>query len=138
MPARDLYHDAVKTALMKEGWTITHDPYTIAFGRRRVFVDLRAERMLAAERGDEKIAVEVKSFVGPSELCDIEHALGQYVLYQALLEDREPERTLFLPVPVTAFVELFEGAIPRSVFAHTGLKCFAFDPAQVVIIRWMC
>jgi hypothetical protein len=84
-PARDLYHDAVRTALIKDGWTITHDPYTITFGRRRVFVDLGAERMLAAERGDEKIAVEVKSFLGPSELRDIEHALGQFILYQALL-----------------------------------------------------
>jgi hypothetical protein len=137
MPARDLYHDAVKAALLKDGWTITHDPFTLTFGRRRVFVDLGAERMFAAERGKEKIAVEVKSFVGPSELRDIEQALGQFVLYQALLSEYEPDRTLVLAVPVDAYIELIEGMLPRSVIAHTNLRCFAFDPVQEVITTWM-
>lgn len=60
--AKDKYHDAVKNALVKDGWTITHDPYRISFGIERVYVDLGAERMLAAERGKEKIAVEIKTF----------------------------------------------------------------------------
>lgn len=50
MPARDIYHNNVKKALIGEGWKITHDPYTIAFGLKNVFVDLGAERMLAAEK----------------------------------------------------------------------------------------
>lgn len=62
MSAHDLYHNAVKSALVKDGWTITHDPFTITFGRRDVYVDLGAERMIAAEKGNERIAVEIKSF----------------------------------------------------------------------------
>ncbi|MEY4937802.1 MAG: hypothetical protein RIS64_4161 [Bacteroidota bacterium] len=27
--ARDLYHQQVKNALIKDGWRITHDPYRI-------------------------------------------------------------------------------------------------------------
>src|SRR5215212_2856877 len=137
VPSRDLYHDAVKAALLKDGWTITHDPFTITFGRRRVFVDLGAERMLAAERGEEKIAVEVKSFLGPSELHDVELALGQYVLYRALLEEWEPERTLYLAVPAATFVDLLEGTLPHAVLDQTGLRCFAFDPEEEIITRWM-
>ncbi len=34
MPARDFYHDAVKNALTKDGWTITHDPLTLRWGER--------------------------------------------------------------------------------------------------------
>ena len=64
MPARDLYHNIVKRALIKDGWTITHDPYTLSFGQKDVFVALGAERPIAAEKGDEKIAVEVKTFEG--------------------------------------------------------------------------
>ncbi|MBC8078109.1 MAG: hypothetical protein H7Y32_18675, partial [Chloroflexales bacterium] len=90
MPARDVYHDAVKAALIKDGWTITHDPYTIAFGQRAVFVDLGAERVLAAERGSEKIAVEIKVFHGASDIRDLEIALGQYVFYRSLLSRFEP------------------------------------------------
>ena len=44
MPQRDVYHEAVKQALIDDGWTITHDPYYITFGERRGFVDLGAER----------------------------------------------------------------------------------------------
>jgi hypothetical protein len=71
MPARDVYHHSLKSALIKDGWTITHDPYTLTFGQRNVFVDLGAERVLAAERGREKIAVEVKSFLGASDIGDL-------------------------------------------------------------------
>lgn len=78
MPARDIYHDAVKNALVKDGWTITHDPYTIGFGFKDVFVDLGAEAPLAAERAGERIAVEIKSFRGPSEIHNFENALGQF------------------------------------------------------------
>ena len=53
MPAKDIYHTTVCDALVKDGWTITHDPYTMTFGQKDVFVDLGAERLLAAEKGSE-------------------------------------------------------------------------------------
>jgi hypothetical protein len=78
MPAKDIYHAAVINALIKDGWTITHDPYTMPFGQKDVFVDLGAERLLAAEKGAERIAVEIKSFQGNSDIRDLENAIGQY------------------------------------------------------------
>lgn len=65
MPAKDLYHDCVKNALVKDGWTITEDPYRVRIEERDAYIDLAAERPFAAERGQERIAVEVKSFRGP-------------------------------------------------------------------------
>jgi len=82
MPAPDIYHHVVKNALIKDGWTITHDPYTLTFGQRNVFADLGAERLVAAERNHEKIAVEIKSFHGASDMRDLEMAFGQYVFYR--------------------------------------------------------
>ena len=52
MPALDIYHDQVKNALIKDGWTITDDPLTIRFGRKVLYVDLAAQRLLAAERAE--------------------------------------------------------------------------------------
>jgi hypothetical protein len=95
MPARDVFHDAVRNALIKDGWTITHDPYKITVGQANVYVDLGAERILAAEKGAERIAVEVKSFQGSSEVRDLEVALGQYVFYRSLIARIEPERKLY-------------------------------------------
>ncbi len=68
MPARDIFHQQVKHALEKDGWQITHDPYWIKLmgSDMNAYADLAAERILAAEKGNEKIAVEIKSFLGTS------------------------------------------------------------------------
>jgi hypothetical protein len=50
--AKDLYHDVVKKALINEGWTVTHDPYPLKIGSVRMFIDLGAERIIAAEKGN--------------------------------------------------------------------------------------
>lgn len=61
MSAKDIFHEAVKQALQKEQWVITDDPLRFQFGNVNFRVDLGAERLLAAEREGEKIAVEIKS-----------------------------------------------------------------------------
>jgi hypothetical protein len=96
MPARDLYHEICVRALIKDGWTITHDPLTIPFGKTELLIDIGAERLLAAERNGERIAVEVKSFINLSPIQDLKEALGQYVLYSSAIADfaREADRTL--------------------------------------------
>lgn len=136
MPAIDTYHDVVKNALIKDGWTITHDPYTLAFGQKNVFVDLGAERVLAAEKGQEKIAIEIKSFQGASDVRDLEMAVGQYVFYRALLSRFEPERKLFLAVPYSVFVSTLDEPIARPVIEDLAIACLAFDPQQEVIVKW--
>ena len=77
MSAKDTIHDAVKNALVKDGWTITDDPYKLELGDVKAFTDMAAERPIAAEREGRKIAVEVKSFLGASPIHDFEVALGQ-------------------------------------------------------------
>lgn len=49
MPAKDVYHNAVKTALINKGWTITADPYTIKYEELQLFADLGAGRTVIAE-----------------------------------------------------------------------------------------
>jgi hypothetical protein len=95
MPAKDIYHNTVKAALIKDGWKITHDPFRIRLVRgKNLFVDLGAKRMLAADRDSEKIVVEVKSFTRASDMKDLEDALGQFVLYAQLLRGYADDRTL--------------------------------------------
>ena len=78
--AKDIYHEAVKIALIKDGWTITEDPLRLKFGGRMTYVDLGAEKLLAAQKEGQQIAVEVKSFLNPSPVKDLEQALGQYIM----------------------------------------------------------
>ena len=99
MPARDSYHKTVVRALQEDGWTITADPFWLAYGDRDLYVDLAAEEAaLAAEKSGRKIAVEIKSFVGPSPMRELELALGQFVL-SSVLAIVDPERRLYMAVP---------------------------------------
>ncbi|MCX5933739.1 MAG: XisH family protein, partial [Pseudanabaena sp. LacPavin_0818_WC45_MAG_42_6] len=113
MPAKDMFHDSAKAALLKDGWTITHDPLSLRMGKKDFFVDLGAEKLLAAEKDNQKIAVEIKSFVSQSEIRDLENALGQYVLYHNILSVLEPDRILYLAVRESVFVDLFEETIGK-------------------------
>lgn len=137
MPARDTHHEALRNALIKEGWRITHDPYTLSFGNTDVYVDLGAERTLAAERGEEKIAVELKSFRSASVIRDVENAVGQFVFYRSLLTRAEPGRKLFLAVPIATLLSTFEEPIVRPVVEDQHIALVAFDPNQEVIIKWL-
>jgi hypothetical protein len=136
VPQRDLYHDAVRAALISDGWTITHDPYTLAAGAQNVFVDLGAERLLAAERGTNRIAVEIKGFLGPSSAADLELALGQYMIYRSLLARQEPERVLYLAVPVRAAESVFASTMGSVAVKDYGVKLIVCDVGRKVVSEW--
>ena len=107
MPAKDIYHNTVRTALEKDGWTITNYPLTLEIADRSLFVDLGAEKILAAEKQGRKIAVEVKIFLSVSPVHDLEEALGQYIIYEDILELSEPERNIYLAVREEVYLDIF-------------------------------
>ncbi|MEQ9667962.1 XisH family protein [Coleofasciculus sp. G2-EDA-02] len=137
MPAKDIYHDSVKNALIKDQWTITHDSLTLKVGKKDMFVDLGAEKFLAAQKQDRKIAVEIKSFIGASEIEDLRNALGQYILYENALELVEPDRILYLAIRELIFYDLFEEVIGRYLLEKRLLKIVVFDPDSEVIVKWI-
>lgn len=137
MPAKDIYHDSVKNALIKDQWTITHDSLTLKVGKKDMFVDLGAEKFLAAQKQDRKIAVEIKSFIGASEIEDLRNALGQYILYENALELVEPDRILYLGIRELIFYDLFEELIGRYLLEKRLLKIVVFDPDSEVIVKWI-
>jgi hypothetical protein len=106
--AKDLFHDAVKNALVQEGWIITGDPLIIRIDRVKLEIDLAAEKVLAAEKDGQKIAVEIKSFINPSAIHDFHAALGQFLNYRLALEMTEPDRAIFLAVPEDIFNGFFQ------------------------------
>jgi len=137
VPAKDIYHDSVKNALIKDQWTITHDSLTLRVGKKDMFVDLGAEKFLAAQKQDRKIAVEIKSFIGASEIEDLRNALGQYILYENALELVEPDRILYLAIRELIFYDLFEEVIGKYLLEKRLLKIVVFDPDSEVIVKWI-
>jgi hypothetical protein len=136
MPAKDLYHDTVRTALIKDGWIITDDPLILKIGRRSAFVDLGAEKLIAAERDSEKIAVEIKSFLSPSPINDLENAWGQFFFYARALQKREPDRRLYLAVSRNTFETLFQEEAGELLLEEPDFRMIVFDDLSEEIIQW--
>ena len=137
MPARDIYHNTVKTALEKDGWTITHDPFPLQIGKKRLSADLGAERLISAEKGIQKIVVEVKSFVGQSDVKDLEQALGQYILYRQILNETKIERDLYLAVSRLTFNSVFTIQLGQMLLTNQIIKLIVFDDESEVIVQWI-
>ncbi len=135
--AKDLFHEAVKHALVKAGWRVTDDPYTIQYAGKNYFVDLGAERLIAAEFENNLIAVEVKSFVGQSDTYEFHTALGQFLTYKLLLAHLEPERVLYLAVPLDTFRTFFQEPITQEVMAKYEVSLLVYNPASEVIEKWL-
>lgn len=135
MSRKDTYHYLVKQALMAEGWTITHDPYVFD-SDPQLSTDLGAERLLAAEKAHEKIAVEIKSFRGESQIAELEKAAGQYRLYRRLLRLQDPERTLYLAVPRHAFENVFRRQIGQLAIDEFDFKLIVYSLSQEESLQW--
>ena len=93
--------------------------------------------MLAADKEGRKIAVEVKSFPGASEVADLENALGQYILYQDILEETEQDRLLDLAISCKIDEDLFEEPIGKLLLRRQRLRLIVFDPKKGVIVQWI-
>ncbi|MGB0564372.1 MAG: element excision factor XisH family protein [Spirulinaceae cyanobacterium] len=138
MPARDYHHQTVCEAIRKDGWTITHDPYRLKLARKKnLYIDLGAERLIAAEKGIQKIAVEIKSFRSASEMKDLEEAVGQFVVYDRLLNRYEPERKLYLAVPEAVRKSIFEEETGQVLLEDQVLRLFTVDIDQAEVIQWL-
>jgi hypothetical protein len=136
MAAKDICHNDVRNALINDAWMITADPLRLRWGKRDYYVDLGAERVIAAEKPGRRIAVEIKSFLGPSLVDDMEKALGQYLIYRSIMARRQPDRELFLAVPKN-IAKLFDVPPGQMLLEDYDLRVLVFHPKHREIIRWL-
>jgi len=137
MPKKDIIHEAVKSALIKDGWTITADPYLIEYEDTKVYADLEAEMPIAAERAGRKIVVEIKSFVSVSPIHAFEEALGQYILYFGYLELTAPDHELYLAVSDEAYSRVLERPALKVIVEKNHLAVIVVNLAREEIVRWI-
>ena len=135
--ARDRFHYVVRKALEKDGWKITADPYVINIDDVDFEIDLAAEELLGAEREGQKIAVEIKSFISPSNVSEFHTALGQFLNYRDALEKIDPERKIYLAVRVPIYESFFQRKFIVSAVAKYRLQLIVYDVEQEVISQWL-
>ncbi len=137
MPRLDIIHNAVKNALIKDGWLITDDPYVIQYRRTVLCADLGAERPIAVERDGQKLVVEVKSFIGASKIQDLKEALGQYDIYRYLLEETVPDRKLYIAISNVAYNTFFTQDVTQLILNRHQLPIIVVDIEIEEIMQWI-
>ena len=137
MAAKDRFHYVVRKALEKEQWVITDDPLRLDVGGTKFEIDLGVEQLLAAERGTEKIAIEIKTFLSDSPLTDYHAALGQFLNYRLALEISDPARILYLAIPVSAYETFFRREFAQISIERYQINQIIYDPNKEVIVQWI-
>lgn len=136
MSAKDKFHNLVKVALEKDGWTITNDPLSISFGGVDVYIDLAAEKLILAEKEQQKIAVEIKSFLGSSSISDFHLAVGQFINYRTILNNKDSQRSLYLAIPEEAYDNFFRLEFTQTVINNNNINLIVYNVEKELIIQW--
>jgi hypothetical protein len=100
-------------------------------------IDLAAEQLLAALKENQKIAVEIKSFISPSNVSDFHTALGQFLNYRDALAIIEPDRQLYLAIRVPIYESFFRRRFIVAAIARYQLQLIVYDVQQEVIVQWL-
>ncbi|MDY6804258.1 MAG: element excision factor XisH family protein [Cyanobacteriota bacterium] len=137
MPARDVFHNAVRVALEKDGWAITNDPLFIEIENFPFHINPETEGMLAAEKGDRKIALEIKSFPGTSKLDDFYEVLGQFIFYNSVLKDQPENVTLYLAVSRDIYNDFLTKEFIQEIVKERGVKQLIVDRNEQNIGSWV-
>lgn len=135
--ARDKFHEEVKSALQDEGWSITADPLYLKVGRIPIHIDLGAEKLIAAEKEGEKIAVEVKTFGIASFITALHEAVGKYLIYREALKLEGSKRILFLAMPADVYEAFGEEPLVKAVFSQHKFKLILYEPHTKKIKSWI-
>ena len=135
--ARDKYHDLVRSALEDSGWLVTDDPLRLEIEGRSINIDLGAEKLIGAEKEGKKIAVEVKSFVGHSNITELYHAIGQFEIYEIALDEVKSSRALFLAVPEYIYHSLFQELLAEKAVKRYGIRLIVYSITNLKIVKWI-
>jgi hypothetical protein len=134
--AKDFFHNSVRRALEKDGWTVTHDQLPLEIGKETtMLIDLAAERLMVAERGLERIAVEVKGFTAASHTNEFHAVLGQYLNYRVALRILYPQHVLYLAIPADIFAGFFQRQFTKLILQEFSVKVLVYDPFTEVIVH---
>lgn len=134
MPAKDRYHDTVKRALVKDGWTIEDDQVRLKIGSRNLWIDLQASRT----NQPFAVLIEVKGFENPPSWVEaVSDAIGQYILYSVVLTSKGIAVPLYLAVPTAAYKGIWSEPLGLALIKRLGIKLLVFDPTEEDVLQWL-
>ncbi|MDX1932586.1 MAG: element excision factor XisH family protein [Capsulimonadales bacterium] len=137
MPRKDAIHEAVCTALVKDGWLITNDPFRIEYEDVDIYADLRVERVEKSSTIRRALVIEIKGFTGPSPVHLLASALGQYELYRTYLVANGMQEGLYLAISKETYDSLFSRLSFQIVVEQRRLGLLIIDIEAEEVVRWI-
>lgn len=132
MPQKDRYHDTVVRALEKDGWRIEDEQITLGNSERRIYLDILARRSATSA-----IFVEVKGFENmASPLTYLMNAVGQYLVYEAILDYLRIAIPLYLAVPAGIYRGYLSETITNHILRYAHVKMLLYDLESEAIVEW--
>jgi hypothetical protein len=125
---------AAKAALMER--------FGLSALQSQAILDMRLQRLTALERDKiaeelDGIAVEIKGFLGPSTVSACHAALGQYLHYRMVLDKEDPERILYLAVPIDTYDTFFGLVFTQTSVQRHGVHLIVYDPETEALLQWI-
>lgn len=99
------------------------------------FIDIGAEKLLTAQKGNQKIAVEIKTFGNLSNIYEFYTAIGQYIAYKEALEGKN--RKLFLAIPYKKYSSFFQKLFIQTILRKNKIPMIVFKPEVEEIYKWI-
>jgi XisH protein len=136
MPRLDQCHEQVVRALEKEGWTVAKKQLKLYAEDRQIFIDIRANRGINGTR-QQILLVEVKCFPDrDSTTQELYTALGQYIIYRAVLAELNTPSQLYLSIPESVFTDIFDPTAKRAV-KDNQIKIVVVNLEREIVVQWI-
>jgi XisH protein len=137
MPRRDIFHEVVVASLVKEGWQVIDDPLRIVAGGVGLFIDITAEPIITFGRDDEKVAIEIKSFLIQSQITTFYEAIGKYITYRKALLMNKLDMDLYLAVPKKSYDTIFQKELVRELVKEYNVNIIVYNSTNQTIVSWI-
>lgn len=103
----------------------------------QIYIDLGAEKLIAAEKDNQKNSVEVKTFAGTSSITEFHLAVGQFLNYRSVLRRQQPDRLLYLAVSIETYSSFFKEELPQISIEDYQINLVIFEPTAAEILQWI-
>jgi len=137
MSTKDIIHDAIKHALVKDKWIIIAAPFRLRYEDLELFADLAAKRTLVAEKSGRKIIVEVKSFAGRSLVRELQQSLGQYIMYRDVIELTHLDYELYLAISEATYRDFFTQKAIQVIVRRHNLNLLVVNMHTEEVVKWI-
>jgi len=136
MPAVDQCQEKIVRALQKEGWQVRAAPYRLLSDYRYGYADVELSRGTNGNR-ELIMLIEIKCFPGEgSTTSDLYEAIGQYLIYRAMIFDATLPHTLYLAVPEDKYSDIFD-PIVIQVVNESHIKIVIVNLETEMVVRWI-